>query len=213
MNIHGDPTMRSILIAGAALLALSACNRNDAPAPEESPGPEASAVPSEPVSIIRPDIEEARMVPLEPLDVVLPFGESGAELTGQNIARLQEVIASRAMAEGGDVVIRGHSDSGGTDEANLRASRARAVAVRDWLVDNEVDEARIEVIAFGEQNPIEPNALPDGEPNEAGRAANRRVEIHVEVPEGTMIEVEPAPTDTATAMPVPPSPENREPGS
>ncbi len=46
-----------------------------------------------------------------------------------------------------------------------------------------IAETRIEVIALGEQNPIEPNALPDGAPNEAGRAANRRVELSVLVPE------------------------------
>ena len=35
----------------------------------------------------------------------------------------------------------------------------------------------VEVIAFGAQNPNEPNALPDGSPNALGRAANRRVEV------------------------------------
>ena len=60
-----------------------------------------------------------------------------------------------------------------------RASRARAEAVRDWLVDSGVDEARISLIAFGEQNPVAPNARPDGSPDPVGRAANRRVEIEV----------------------------------
>ena len=35
------------------------------------------------------------------------------------------------------------------------------------------------MIAVGEQNPIAPNALPDGEPNEPGRARNRRVELEI----------------------------------
>ena len=43
-----------------------------------------------------------------------------------------------------------------------------------------VEEERIEIVAFGEQNPVEPNALPDGSPNEEGRAANRRVEVTIE---------------------------------
>ena len=51
--------------------------------------------------------------------------------------------------------------------------------MRDWLVDSGVDEARISLIAFGEQNPVAPNARPDGSPDPVGRAANRRVEIEV----------------------------------
>ena len=73
----------------------------------------------------------------------------------------------------------GHSDSGGSDEVNIRASLERAEAVRDWMVANGVAEERITLVAFGEQNPAAPNALPDGSPNEEGRAANRRVEIVV----------------------------------
>ena len=50
------------------------------------------------------------------------------------------------------------------------------------MIDNGVAQERIVIIAFGEQNPVAPNALPDGTPNEAGRATNRRVEIEVSVP-------------------------------
>ena len=60
----------------------------------------------------------------------------------------------------------------------------RGLAVAKWLIDNGVDAERITVIAFGEQNPIEPNALPSGAANEAGRAANRRVEIEIEALSG-----------------------------
>jgi OOP family OmpA-OmpF porin len=45
-----------------------------------------------------------------------------------------------------------------------------------------VAEDRIEIVAFGEQNPVAPNALPDGTPNDEGRAKNRRVEIRVAPP-------------------------------
>ena len=88
-------------------------------------------------------------------------------------------MASPQVEQGGPIILRGHSDSGGNDEGNMRASRARAEAVRDWLVDSGVDEARISLIAFGEQNPVAPNARPDGSPDPVGRAANRRVEIEV----------------------------------
>ena len=52
---------------------------------------------------------------------------------------------------------------------------------------------------MGEQNPIAPNALPDGSPNEAGRASNRRVEIDISPPEGAGRGTDPA----TTSGPVP----------
>lgn len=184
----------------APLLVAAACS--DAPAPKadepvevETPDPTAS----EPVSIIRPDIEEAVMIPLETLNATIVFGDSGSELSEESIAQLETLLEARQITDGGLITLRGHSDACGRDEVNLRISRERAEAVRDWLVDNGVAEDRITVIAFGEQNPIEPNALPDGSPNEAGRAANRRVEVTVEVPEGTMVEADPAPSPSATA--------------
>jgi OOP family OmpA-OmpF porin len=76
------------------------------------------------------------------------------------------------------------------------ASLARAEAVRDWLVENGVAEDRIRTIAFGEQNPIAPNARPDGTPDEDGRAANRRVEIEVLTREPPTIEDEPTLAET-----------------
>ena len=74
-------------------------------------------------------------------------------------------------------------DAGGSDEINARASEARGLAVAEWMIERGVDPNRIDVIVFGEQNPIEPNALPDGSPNEEGRALNRRVEVLI-VPPG-----------------------------
>ena len=162
-------------LLGLVLTALLAgCGDRDVPDPEPSPT-------VAPTSIIREGFEEPvpEVVALAPLDVRIAFADGGAELAEDSIAELETVLASPQMEEGGPVVLRGHSDAGGSDEANMRASRERAEAVRDWLVENGVAEDRIELIAFGEQNPIEPNAKPDGTPNEAGRALNRRVDVHI----------------------------------
>ncbi|MCB2085578.1 MAG: OmpA family protein [Sphingomonadaceae bacterium] len=111
--------------------------------------------------------------------------------------KLAAMLASDQGKAGGRIVIRGHSDAGGSDQVNLRVSLERAEAVRDYLVGQGADEKRIRVIAFGSQNPVEPNALPDGSPNEAGRAANRRVEVTIELP---------APASTGPASTGPASP-------
>ena len=174
--------------------AIAGCNR-DAPTPEPSPRATASEPPK---SIFRPEFQDAaeeerkRLVPLEQ-SVGFP---KGSALTDAAIALLGEILASPQFAGGGEIVLRGHSDAGGNDEANLRVSRHRAESVRDWLLENGVAEERISLIAFGEQNPVAPNANPDGTPNEKGRAANRRVDIVIAVPRPARLEGEPSLAET-----------------
>ena len=168
--------------AGAAFLTcaavgLSACGREEAPepAPTESDGPR---------SIFEKEGEGPAGGPaadaLPPLETTLGFPDGTSELTEAARAELATILKSPQMGAGGRILLGGHSDSDGSDEANETASRERAEAVRDFLVENGVEEERIEIVAFGEQNPVEPNALPDGSPNEEGRAANRRVEVMIE---------------------------------
>lgn len=144
------------------------------PAPEAAPGASAA-------SIIRPEVAPvaAEPAPPPPLNATVGFPDGGQTLGDEAELALREVLESDQLAEGWPIIVRGHSDSVGSDEANLRISLARAESVAEWLVKHEVDEERITVIALGEQNPSAPNALPDGTPNEAGRARNRRVEISI----------------------------------
>lgn len=118
---------------------------------------------------------------MRPLDLIIAFPDGGAELGPRQTAALARLVSSQQVGEGGPIVLGGHSDSSGTDAANLTASRERAEAVRNWLIQHGIAEKRIALIVFGEQNPLRPNALPDGTPDEVGRARNRRVEIHVPV--------------------------------
>jgi len=170
-------------LAGAALLlALAGCERQN-PAPE----PIASEPAPHPTSIIREDMDDTLAPPpepqLAPLDARISFSDGGSELSESAMAELASILRSPQIAEGGPILLRAHSDSGGSDEANMRASRRRGEAVRDYLVENGVDPERITTIAFGEQNPLQPNARPDGTPNEPGRAANRRVDLHIALPD------------------------------
>ncbi|MXP34978.1 OmpA family protein [Erythrobacter citreus] len=166
---------------------------------DDQPQPPSDAdAPPEKRSIFRPEFQVEPIESFEPsgsLETTVEFPD-GTELTEEGRAALATVLASPQNEEGGLIYLRGHTDSGGSDEANMRASLARAEAVRDWLVENGVAEDRIRTIAFGEQNPIAPNALPDGTPDEDGRAANRRVEIEVLTREPPMIEDEPTLAET-----------------
>lgn len=197
-------------LATAAMIALSlgACDR-EAPDPEPLPNATESPDAQATASIFSPEAGiESEEVLLEPLRAVVGFPQGDSYLDAAALKELATVLQSEQVTQGGRILLRGHSDAGGTDAANLRASKARADAVRDWLIEKGVASSRIEVIAFGEQNPIEPNAKPDGTPNEAGRALNRRVSVTVGVPNDTQslteqpeeIEEEPTPEPTSEAL-------------
>lgn len=184
------------MLSGAFLVALplSACDR-EAPDPRPDPAPAAAR---EKTSIIRDDvaIEREPEAVIEPLTVTIGFPDGGFELSEAATAALTAALESAAMKAGGPITLGGHTDSAGADSANLRAATRRAQAVRDWLVERGVAEERITLVAFGEQNPVAPNARPDGTPDEAGRAQNRRVELAIAVPAGTPAAAEPADDET-----------------
>jgi len=69
--------------------------------------------------------------------------------------------------------IDGHTDNVGSDVSNQALSERRAVSVARYLNSRQVDSRRLQVIGFGETRPIADNA------SDAGRAANRRVEIRI----------------------------------
>ena len=175
-------TNRTPLFLGLAISALGLAGCEQKP-PPIAPEPAASDEPAEAVSIFRPEAEVDReAIPMAPLEQAISFAESGSTLTDKARADLDSIVASPQMQTSGAIILRGHTDSAGNDEANLRSSRKRAEAVRDYLVEKGVDEARITVIALGEMRPVAPNANLDGTADEAGRAANRRVDVTIEVP-------------------------------
>jgi outer membrane protein OmpA-like peptidoglycan-associated protein len=70
------------------------------------------------------------------------------------------------------VLIAGHTDAVGNPIANLKLSEARAAAVRDWLIDaSGLAPTRFAIQGYGDTRPKSANDT------DAGRAANRRVEI------------------------------------
>ncbi len=171
----------------AAVLAINACSpATTAPDPAETQVPDIeapNAQASEGVSILRPEVAqpevEATPQAISPYNDVIGFPQGGSALEPDALAALERALAAPAMPLGLPITLSAHSDSAGSDNANLDASEKRGLAVAGWLIDNGVDASRITVIAFGEQNPAEPNASADGSPNEEGRAANRRVEIEI----------------------------------
>ena len=67
--------------------------------------------------------------------------------------------------------VEGHTDSDGSDEINMKLSKARGKAVMDKLVAMGIDASRLKSDGFGESKPIDTNNTPEGKAN------NRRVEF------------------------------------
>jgi hypothetical protein len=70
--------------------------------------------------------------------------------------------------------LEGHADAQGEGPYNYTLSLRRAEKVKTYLVDQGIDEARLEAAGLGETDPASSNDTA------AGRAANRRVELRVE---------------------------------
>jgi len=81
------------------------------------------------------------------------------------------VHSARLVKSGEKVVLEGHADERGTREYNMALGERRAKAVRDFLVLQGVDRAKIEVVSYGEERPA------DASHSELAWAKNRRVEI------------------------------------
>ncbi len=71
------------------------------------------------------------------------------------------------------IELRGHTDSKGNKDKNLKLSQDRADAVRNALVKKGIDGTRIKATGYGDTMPMESNDT------ETGRAKNRRTEFIV----------------------------------
>jgi len=72
-----------------------------------------------------------------------------------------------------NILIEGHTDSVGKEESNFLLSKYRAQSVRDYLIDQGVDEQRFTVKYYGESQPKYDNETTEG------KSKNRRVEVTI----------------------------------
>ncbi len=105
----------------------------------------------------------------------LTFASGSDEIRPENfsiLTKLQRVV--REFPEG-RVLVEGHTDTVGNDDVNRALSQRRAIAVRDWLLQNvAISSDRISAIGYGESRPIAPNDTA------AGRERNRRIEVVID---------------------------------
>lgn len=141
--------------------------------------------------------------PPPPITGISILFSTGTTLDDFGRRRLDELLAAPNLPSNATWVLRGNSDSIGSDSANLTSSRQRAISVRDYLIERGIDAARISVISLGERRPIAPNAALDGSDDPVGRARNRRVDIELVQP--TSSEPSPIPNTAQPAASQPPA--------
>lgn len=101
------------------------------------------------------------------------FAFNSAEIEPQSTTEIAHLLHFMRQNPKVRIEIVGHTDNIGTETYNLQLSQARADALRRALIDQNIAAERIAASGRGSSEPVADNTT------EAGRAANRRVEIHI----------------------------------
>jgi len=104
-----------------------------------------------------------------PSDITFPV--NSAEVQPGFRPTLNDVAGTLIEYPKTSVDIIGHASADGPEDYNQQLSERRASAVQSYLVAQGMRAVRVQSYGFGESQPIASNDT------EAGRAANRRVEI------------------------------------
>lgn len=159
-----------------------------APAPVAPPPPAAPAAPKDsdgdgvPDSIDQcPDTPRGMKVDdkgcaIKAATIVLhdiTFETNKAVLTTEAKKSLDNVIAGLKGQPSMALQIDGHTDSTGSAAHNLKLSKERAAATKQYLVDSGIAASRLQTEGYGQTKPVASNNT------KAGRAENRRVEFKV----------------------------------
>jgi peptidoglycan-associated lipoprotein len=161
--------MRKVLIALAAVGALSAC----ASRPEPTPTPEAPATPTNPTQPsqgpVAGSVEDFRV---SVGDRVF-FGYDRFDLTPEARSVLERQAAWLRQYPNVRLLVAGNCDERGTREYNLALGARRAAAARDYLVSLGVAANRMETVSYGKERPLDPRA------NEESWSVNRNAHSQI----------------------------------
>ena len=119
---------------------------------------------------IKPEIavEKGEVIVLEGVY----FATGSSSLTANSRVILDKAFRTLRDNTHIEVEIRGHTDITGSYQTNMRLSKARADAVKLYLINKGIDAARVRTQGFGPDKPIAPNSTREG------RSKNRRIEFY-----------------------------------
>ncbi len=101
------------------------------------------------------------------------FDTGKSSLRSSSYKELNEVAELMKYKPEMKMRIEGHTDNVGDPESNMKLSKARAEAVKNYLIKKGISADRLSSEGFGSTRPV---ALND---TAAGRQKNRRTEVHV----------------------------------
>lgn len=120
-----------------------------------------------------PEVTEAVRKALNSYAKTILFDTGKASIKEQSAGVLNDIVAILKEYANAKFNIEGHTDSTGSETLNQKLSESRAAAVKDYLIANGIDAARLSSAGYGESRPIDSNNT------RAGRTNNRRVEINL----------------------------------
>lgn len=99
------------------------------------------------------------------------FNSGSAKLNAESLPRLKQLAEVIKNFPNNNVRIEGHSDSSGSEEANLRLTEKRAIAFKKYLVEQcGAPDERLTTVGLGETAPIVT------EVDNSSKAKNRRID-------------------------------------
>lgn len=116
---------------------------------------------------VEPPIEVGKSLILEGIQ----FKAWSAEITSEAEVALEKVLEALTLNPDVEIEIQGHTDNGGSRDRNIKVSKERANAVKQWLEARGIASSRLTAKGFGPDKPIAPNITEDG------KARNRRIEF------------------------------------
>jgi len=177
------PSLLMLLAAGAFAVACGGKPAPEEPAPQPEPAAEPAPTPPpaddsaererlEKERLAREAAERARTVASD-LAAMINFDYDQAVVRPADQTTLDRKAAIMAANPSVKIRIAGHADERGSDEYNLALGNRRAAAAKRYLENKGVDAARIDVVSYGEERPLNPGT------DETAYAQNRRDEFEV----------------------------------
>ncbi|HEX5386145.1 MAG TPA: peptidoglycan-associated lipoprotein Pal [Gemmatimonadales bacterium] len=174
-------SLLSVLVAAGVLAACGKKPAPEQPAPEPAPAPAPAPTPPPPPPP-GPNADSARMAneAMERMralraDVTstINFDFDKADIRPADQSNLDRKAAILAANPGLTLRIAGNADERGSDEYNLALGNRRAAAAKRYLTSKGVDGARLDVVSYGEERPLDPGHTEDA------WAKNRRDDFEV----------------------------------
>jgi len=161
--------------SGACVQELNSVDHPDCVAKKVEP-PKAVEPSTPPVEVPKAPIEPAKPAPVSvkasitiQAEALFDFDKSVLKPAGKK--SIDDAIAKMKQIDVEIIIATGHTDYIGTDAYNQKLSERRANAVKNYMVSQGIEAAKISTLGKGETQPVATNKTAEG------RAKNRRVDI------------------------------------